>query len=118
MARKRETKRQVDKLKKSHAACSPSKLKFLGESKKEPPMLTLEKLTREWKVTYSWLREVKKFMLTNYNDQSVIRDLGKARVHYEAYMGDKLKAALRVMFDRATNVKHLKQALEDILLQE
>ena len=57
-------------------------------------------------------------MITNYNDQSVIRDLGKARVHYEAYMGDKLKAALRVKFDRATSVKHLKLALEDILLQE
>ena len=49
MARKRETKRQVVKLKKSHAACSPSKLKFSGKSKKDPPMLTLEKLTREWK---------------------------------------------------------------------
>ena len=43
MARKRETKRQVDRLKKSHAACSPSKLKFSGESKKDPPTLTLEK---------------------------------------------------------------------------
>ena len=118
MAKKRQTKIQVDRLKKSHAACSPSKLKFSGESKKEPPMLTLEKLSREWKVTYSWLREVEKFMLTNYNDQSVIRDLGKARVHYEAYMGDKLKAALRVKFDRATSVRHLKAALEDILMQE
>ena len=51
MAKKRQTKIQVDRLKKSHAACSPSKLKFSGESKKEPPMLTLEKLSREWKVT-------------------------------------------------------------------
>ena len=92
MARKRETKRQVDRLKKSHAACSPSKLKFSGESKKDPPTLTLEKLTREWKVTHMWLREVEKYMVTNYNDQAVIRDLGKAKVHYEAFMGDKLKA--------------------------
>ena len=35
MARKRETKRRVDKLKKTHFGCSPSKLKFSGEAKKK-----------------------------------------------------------------------------------
>ena len=69
-------------------------------------------------MTHSWLRKVQKYMVTNYNDQAVIRDLGKAKVHYEAFMGDKLKAALRVKFDKATTVKHLKQALEEILLKE
>ena len=57
-------------------------------------------------------------MVTNYNDKAVIRDLEKARVHYKAFMREKLKASLRVKFDKATTVKELKLAIEDILLQE
>ena len=39
-------------------------------------------------------------------------------MHYEPFIGEKLKASLRVKFDKATTVKELKLAIEDILLQE
>ena len=56
--------------------------------------------------------------MTNYNDKVVIRDLEKTRIHYKAYMGEKLKSRLRVKFENARNVKELKKAIEDIRIQE
>ena len=65
-----------------------------------------------------WMRDVHKFMQINYNDRSVIRDLEKTRSNYESFMGDKLKTDLRVKFDQANNKTDLRNAIEQILLEE
>ena len=59
-----------------------------GEAKKDPPVLTLDKITRLWRIAHSWVVEVFKYMQTNYSNKAVIRDLEKTRTNFEAFMGD------------------------------
>ena len=61
--------------------------------------------------------DVFKYMQVNYSDKAVIRDIEKTKNHFEAFMGDKLKANLRVKFDDAS-VIDLKAAIEGVLLEE
>ena len=50
LAQKRELKKKVENLKKTHLSCRPSKLKFSGGSKKDPPTLTLEKISKRMEI--------------------------------------------------------------------
>ena len=58
----------------------------------DPPILTMDKITRLWRITHTWVREVFKYMQINYNDKAFIRDL-KTRTSFEMFI-DKLKAKL------------------------
>ena len=64
------------------------------------------------------MRDVFKYMQTNYSDKAVIRDVEKTKTHIETFMGDKLKANLRVKFNNARSVNELKAAIQGVLLEE
>ena len=57
-------------------------------------------------------------MQINYSNKSVRRDLEKTRTNFEAFMGEKLKANLRVKIDEARSISDLTMAMEGVLLEE
>ena len=48
----------------------------------------------------------------------LLRDLEKMKTHFQAFMGDKFKANLRVRFNDTRSVNDLKLAIEGVLVEE
>ena len=97
---------------------APQNYVSVEKPKRIPPTLTLDKINRQWRITHTWMCDVFKYMQVSYNNKEVIQDVEKAKNHFETFMGDKLKANLRVRFDSARSVVDMKAAIKGVLLEE